>query len=889
MTEPSESGLSSVPDRLARALSARYLLERELGQGGMATIYLALDHRHERHVAVKVLRPELAAILGAKRFLAEIKTTASLQHPHILPLHDSGEADGFLYYVMPFVEGESLRARLLREKQLPVSDAVRIATEVAAALDYAHRHGVIHRDIKPDNILLHDGQALVADFGIALAVSRAGDSRMTETGLSLGTPQYMSPEQAMGDRDITARSDVYALGAVLYEMLTGEPPFTGPTAQAVVARTLKDPPPPIRSLRPTIPAAVESAVFTALQKLPADRYASAAEFGRALAVERDAQVPEPVPAGRRVPNWLARPAVGWLFGIVSLAFAGLLAWRGEAERGAGQRVVRFGVDLPGSARLSPISPALVFSPDGGTLAISGGPNGENALYLLRLDTGRPIQVPGTHDARPPAFSPDGRWLAFVQGSSLVKVGIDGGTPIPLTPSAGLGVAWIDDRTLIFNRKYNEGLWRIPADGGTPERITTPDTSKGELGHWWPQLLPGGRVVLYTAYASSAEQSRIDVVNLKTGERKVLINGGVYGRYLADGRLVFFRDGNILSVPFDVGRLKLTGEIVPILQHVAIGRLAALPAFGVSGDGTLAWAADSEYTSPKRLLWVDAEGHETAALAEPGTYSKVRLAPDGRRAAFTLEEPTADVWVADLITGIRTRITGGPGVERFPVWSPDGRRVFYQQEHGAFDIYARGADAGDSAVMIATSRFDKYPGTVTPDGRALIAMEDSLYERIILLPLETGGRARELLPRPADQESPTLSPDGRWLAYASNESGRWQLMAAPFGGTGQSRQLTEAGITTTPVDRTWIRWADGGRELFYLSRDSVMKLTFDPRTGEAGPAALALRTSDHVEDIRRDGQRFLVTRPVQDSGPRRISFVLHWFREVDGKRREGPIN
>ena len=264
--------------RLQGARSDRYRIEREIGAGGMATVYLAQDLKHDRKVALKLMRPELSAVIGAERFLAEIKLTANLQHPHILPLFDSGEADSCLFYVMPFVEGESLRDRLSREKQLPVADAVRIATEVASALDYAHRHGVVHRDIKPENILLHDGRALVADFGIALAASKASGQRMTETGMSLGTPHYMSPEQAMGEREITARSDVYALGAMLYEMLTGDPPFTGSTAQAVVARVLTEAPRAMLPQRHTIPPHVEAAVRTALEKLPADRFATAADY-----------------------------------------------------------------------------------------------------------------------------------------------------------------------------------------------------------------------------------------------------------------------------------------------------------------------------------------------------------------------------------------------------------------------------------------------------------------------------------------------------------------------------------------------------------------------------------------------------------------------------------
>jgi serine/threonine protein kinase/pimeloyl-ACP methyl ester carboxylesterase len=274
--------MSQPYDRLAGALAGRYAVERELGQGSMATVYLARDLRHARQVAIKVLRPELVAVTGGDRFLREIRTIANLQHPHILGLIDSGEVDGTAYYVMPYVEGQSLRHRLNQERQLPIADAVRISCEVAEALDYAHRHGVVHRDIKPENILLHEGRALVADFGIALAVSSDSATRMSETRLMLGTPHYMSPEQALGEREVTARSDIYALGAMTYEMLVGEPPFTGPTAQAIVGKVITQKPTPLGVRRDTVPEAIEAAVLTALQKLPADRFATAADFGAAL-------------------------------------------------------------------------------------------------------------------------------------------------------------------------------------------------------------------------------------------------------------------------------------------------------------------------------------------------------------------------------------------------------------------------------------------------------------------------------------------------------------------------------------------------------------------------------------------------------------------------------
>jgi serine/threonine protein kinase len=310
-------------DRLQQALAGRYTIERELGAGGMATVYLAQDLKHDRQVAIKVLKPELAAVIGAERFLSEIKTTAHLQHPHILPLFDSGTADSFLFYVMPQVEGESLRDRLSREKQLPIADAVRIATEVAGALDYAHRHGVIHRDIKPENILLHDGRALVADFGIALAASKAGGTRITETGMSLGTPTYMSPEQAMGERTLDARTDVYALGCVTYEMLAGDPPFTGSTAQAIVAKVMTERPAALIPQRDTVPEPVEDAVLTALAKLPADRFASAAEFAAALTATGSGA---PRPRGRRAVR-------GWRFGALLVGVAAVAGAAGALLRG----------------------------------------------------------------------------------------------------------------------------------------------------------------------------------------------------------------------------------------------------------------------------------------------------------------------------------------------------------------------------------------------------------------------------------------------------------------------------------------------------------------------------------------------------------------------------
>jgi Protein kinase domain/WD40-like Beta Propeller Repeat len=377
-------------DRLATALSDRYRLEQELGAGGMATVYLAQDLKHDRQVAIKVLKPELAAVLGAERFVQEIKTTAQLQHPHILPLFDSGSADGFLYYVMPYIEGETLRTRLDREKQLGIEEAVKITTEVADALDYAHRHGVIHRDIKPENILLHDGRPMVADFGIALAVSAAAGGRMTETGLSLGTPHYMSPEQATAEKDITAKSDVYSLASVLYEMLSGQPPHLGGSAQQIIMKIIAEPVPAVTSLRRSVPPNVAAALMKALEKLPADRFESAKAFAEALGnpaftTARAGAAGALMPAGGRGVRWLVRSPWWWATIAVAVALTAIVARRTAPTSTPTFTQRTFETGAIFNARFMPDGQTLVFSgmPDIGTVS---------RLYVIRPDHPDPAPI-----------------------------------------------------------------------------------------------------------------------------------------------------------------------------------------------------------------------------------------------------------------------------------------------------------------------------------------------------------------------------------------------------------------------------------------------------------------------------------------------------------------
>ncbi|MEJ7813268.1 MAG: protein kinase, partial [Gemmatimonadaceae bacterium] len=498
------------PDGAAGLPAAGYALERELGRGGMAVVYLARDRKHDRAVAVKVLHAELAAVVGAERFLQEIRVTAQLQHPHVLGLIDSGvfgpavasegvagELAGRPYYVMPYVAGESLRARLAREGQLPVADALRIAREVAGALDHAHRHGVVHRDVKPENILLdEDGRALVADFGIALAVQQAGGARMTQTGLWLGTPQYMAPEQAMGERAVDARADVYALGAVTYEMLAGEPPFTGLTAQAVIAKAMTEAPRSLVRQRPSVPPHVEAAVLTALEKLPADRFPTAAAFAAALA-EAAA-----LPGGTR-----RRPAeridVAYRrsrLATAAFAAAGALALGVALGRGlrpapaARGEPVRFSIE-PDSGTLRVTAPAI--SPDGRTVVFaSDGPDGAR-LYARRVNELAARPLAGTEGGEWPVFSPDGAWIAFYSYGALRKVRLEGGpaalvVPLPATAVLSSSAWGADDA--IFYVTGAGALYRVPTAGDSAARVAVRDSG---VRLFTAQLLPRGRSALVT--------------------------------------------------------------------------------------------------------------------------------------------------------------------------------------------------------------------------------------------------------------------------------------------------------------------------------------------------------------------------------------------------------
>jgi serine/threonine-protein kinase len=852
-------------DRLKSALGGSYAIQEEVGAGGMATVYLAHDVRHDRKVALKVLRPELAAVIGADRFLAEIKTTANLQHPHILPLHDSGEVDGTVFYVMPFVEGESLRDRLNREKQLPVGNAVQIATEVAGALDYAHRKGIIHRDIKPENILLHDGRALVADFGIALAASTAGGTRMTETGMSLGTPHYMSPEQAMGERDLDARADVYALGCVLHEMLVGEPPFTGPTAQAVVAKVMTDEPPPVGALRKTVPVHLEDAVLTALEKLPADRFASAAEFASSLEGHTERSTTRAHRSRRELQ--VTRTRMLWPIGLVIATVLALWGWLRPQAETLDQPASRLAVLLPSlGASSTALQRQLALTPDGSTLIYTAIAGGQARTMRRDLDASESTVLPGVVPFLSGyVVSPDGReFIGAVALTEMYRYSIAGGNskPLPREIVASSWAAWGRDGGIWFSADTDIG--RGIARLGDADSVTRPfGTEHSDLVLM--QILPDDRTALVIRMPQGNSSGPALLLDLTASVATMLIDMDMVEIRYTAGHLVYaLPDGTLEARPFDPKELQLEGEPVRIATGVALTG-AGIAQFAVAENGTVAYIPEE----PRSLVLVDRDGRSRPATDEKRNFHAPMFSPDGRRIATDFNSPDGrDVWVLDVDARLLTRAT----FERDghdATWTPDGRSLTYTslQSEGLTLLRTRPGSAEPAEVLFASPQLG-YSGLWLSDGSALVTAANSLEpgSRGDLGILSNGGRGpiEPLVTTRFEEQYPALSPDNRWLAFVSNQSGQDQVYVRPLRGGGDQVQVSLSGGVEA-------LWGPNGRELFYRSGPGgtselmVATVETDPalaitaRRALFSVADIATSTPHTNYDVSPDGQTFAMVR------------------------------
>jgi serine/threonine-protein kinase len=810
--------LTDVRAQLLSSLSDRYAIDREIGRGGMATVFLARDIKHDRQVALKVLDPELGAVLGAERFLAEIRVTANLQHPNLLPLFDSGEAGGLLFYVMPFVEGESLRARLDREKQLPIDEAIHFASAIATALEYAHDHGVIHRDLKPENILLQAGQPVIADFGIALAVSNAGGARITQTGLSLGTPQYMSPEQATGDRGVDGRTDIYSLGAMTYEMLTGEAPHTGNTAQAIVAKLMTEEVRPLTVLRRNVPPHVDAAVRHALEKLPADRFATAREFADALsgrgALAYTTERGAPATTGAHRDRWrYAGWAVAAVITVAALAFAR------TTENGAADVVVST-ILPPAGLDFSEQSSFGAISPDGRRFAfVTLGARGETKLWIRRLDTLTAQPLTGTDGARAPFWSPDNKHVAYFAGDALFTVDASGSAPRQVceAPNASSGAWGTGDIMVVATPK---GILKTTPSGPTCTvaiaplpGVTTP------LRH--PALLPDGRHVLFTA--SHKVMYEIVAGDLHTGEYHTLSEQVFDPIFVAPDILVFGETGiegtmRLLAQRFNPSRLRLDGQPVAVSEPVRAG--GGVLAYTVSAAGPLVYLPGLGDNGEVRT---DRTGRVLDTVASRGAWMHAWA----RNHQWIAHSSDVGVTKFDLskrvdLQMVRVASFGAAS----PAWSPRDSLLAYSTcDTTVCRLMTRDLTTDrESTLATGTVTAAYWPSSWSADGRYLVASRidhfsvngaqiwvyDALTRKLTQLFVDEGGAIEG-----------AISPDGHWIAYRSEQTGVAEVMLRPFMRDGAPQRVSTSG-GRSPL------WRNDGRELVFESPDGrVMSAEIQP--------------------------------------------------------------
>jgi len=866
--------------RLNATLEGRYRIERKLGEGGMATVYLANDVKHERKVALKVLKPELAAVVGAERFLAEIKTTANLQHPHILPLFDSGDADSFLFYVMPYVDGETLRDRLRRERQLPVDEAVGIATKAAGALQAAHERGVIHRDIKPANILLSKGEPLVSDFGIALAVSAGGEGRLTETGLSLGTPHYMSPEQATGDASVGPATDIWALGCVLYEMLVGEPPYTGSTPQAVLGKIITADAASATEARRSVPPHVDAAIRKALEKVPADRFRSAGELARALA---DAAFRYGTVAGA-VASAAAQGAWNrWATGFAALAalLALGLAWSVLDSPRAEPVVARFDV-TPAEGQRLPLVPGVEFdlSPDGSRIVFVGAAlDGGLQLWQRSVAELQAVRIPGTEGGGlAPVLSPDGQTVAYQVPGEIRTISLRGGPPVTL--ASGGNPAWGRDGMIYFAR--GDIIHRVPATGGEPEAVTSPTEGRQ---HRYPDVLPDGRGLLVSVLALVPEpaESRIAVVGPEGGEVREILTGTM-ARYAATGHVVYTTaDGTLMAARFDVRRLEVTGPSVALLEGVVVKNGSA-STFALSESGALLYGTGGRGAS--ELVWVSRAGEvKPVDPAWKDDFAFPALSPDGTRLAVTIRAGSSrDVWVKQLDRGPSLRLTLDGNQNDLPTWTPDGGSVtFYSDVAGpSWDLWTKRADASAQAVLSLDLDEALMESLWSPDGEWLVHVVTGGDPNITAIRPGVDGPPVPLAATASRELAPTLSPNGRWLAYTSNETDEYQVYVVPFPETAAAKWVVSTDGGAEPL------WSRDGRELFYRNAQLDMvavPVEIEP-TFSAGPASVLFSSvgyraflNHRQYDVTPDGERFIMLRPLGNEETEWI-LVQNFFEELE---------
>jgi hypothetical protein len=885
-----------------------YEILEAIGAGGMGEVYLAQDTRLGRRVAIKVLPDKFSCdAQRMARFDREAKVLASLNHPNIAAIYGLEESNGVRALVMELVDGPTLAERL-KQAAHPLDETLLTAKQIAQALEYAHERSIIHRDLKPSNVkITPNGEAKVLDFGLAKALE--GDSSAidmstsptlsqaaTQAGLLLGTAAYMSPEQARG-KTVDRRADIWAFGVVLYEMLAGKPAFLDETTSDTLAAVIRGEP-DWSALSGNVPPSVNRLLRRCLTKDPNQRLRDIGEAR--IAIERAISgtpdetfgpaeaTKQSQPLWPRVFPW----AVAAIASILAIA-CGALYWRASREepRQVMQLSLPLAEPLAGVFDANPGSP-FALAPDGSQIVFVASVAGKpQQLYLRALEQQTATPIPDTENAIQPFFSPDGQWVGFFALGKMRKVSLHGGPVTPLCDApVPHGANWASDDTISYAPNFGSGLMRISAAGGTSKTLTTPNAKEHEISHRWPQVLPGEKFLLFTIQVGSAfsfDDAWIAVLSLETGKWHTVIKGGSYARYASSGHIVYAHAGSLMAVPFDLKKMEVAGSPMPIREGVVTAALTSGGAeYDVTESGLLAYVPGNARPPVRTVVWIDRNGMTRNVAAPPKFYSSPRLSPDGKFLALQVNENgSPDIWVYEFARNTLTRLTFGPGVNTSPLWTADGRRIVYNTRTDSPSFRSKLADGSGAEETLFGKEFDDQGATplaVSPDGKALL-FSDSNAGRLAIeeLSLDGSEKIQPFLRSSFNISSAKFSPDGRWVTYASDESGQWEIYVQPFPGPGGKWMISSGG-------GQYPRWTWNGREIFYRSGEKVMAVHVETQPAfKAGTPRMWFPGQGYVGlgnyDIAADGEHLLMLKQEDTStSPTELNVVLNWSEEL--KRR-----
>jgi hypothetical protein len=907
-------------DPVGRTL-LHYRLVAKIGEGGMGVVYRAHDAKLGRDVAIKILPDEFAGDRQRlARFAREAKLLASLNHPNVAAIHGFEETDDKPFLVLELVEGITL-AEKLRKGRLSLEESLGVCRQIAEGLEAAHEMGIIHRDLKPANVqLTPGGKVKILDFGLAKALYGQSpapessevskdESQGTASGIVLGTAAYMSPEQATG-KPADKRTDIWAFGCVLYECLTGGQTFHGRTVTETLAAILKEEP-DWQALPAATPWRVKDLLHRCLKKDPRERLRDIGD-ARIEMQEQMALAKEPLRVSQRLLRVWVIAACATMLVIGALIGPAVMKYFKPEASQILQHVVRSPVRLEPGYWLDgmrwlppygfdqPTRTAMAISSDGrfivySAIAENPGPRVKSQLFLRRTDQLEAKPIPGTEEGISPFLSPDDRWVGFCAGDKLMKVSIDGGVPVSLCDVAmSPGATWGSDNSIVFAPSLDSGLSRVSAEGGKPEILTTPDKNEA-TGHRLPYYLPDSKGVLFTIMREWYDSHpRVALLDLKTRKWSVLIEDAADARYVSTGHLVFLRQGTLMAVPFDPEKLQLTGQSVPtiskVMQAINIPNTAwgtAAGQFSVSNTGWLVYVSGG--VAPpwqNSLVWVDRKANAQPVASFKAPFYAPRLSPDGQWIAYAAMRGEWQAWVYNLNRGTASMLTG-EGQVAHVMWTPDGKRVVFNWwSSGQLNLYWQPADGSQPMERLTTSDYRQDPGSFSPDGTTLAFVEccrPDIDTDILLLDLRSR-RVAPFLNTKSQETYPEISPDGRWITYVSDESGRMEVYIRPFPGPGGKWLISHQG-GTEPL------WARDGKQLFYRSLDYQQVWVVDVQTDgslfASKPRPLfkalgfALGWPIRGWDISHDGQRFLMVKSEERRSQPVTEMILvqNWFEEL----------